>query len=249
MNPFNAVTMIFGWVFGIIIFAVIVVVGFRIWGLISKVTGNQTIAGFNLRGRTADQKYVIRYLIFGKGCSNAIWKMIYGLNDARFDQILTARVRDFNVFQMALMRLGLDVDQITEIDPVMTDNYAFGDSVLTKIGDDFVFRASHYQMSCLLFSSEQVYLYSVTFSLIDNDIKEHTEEYFYQDVTSVATFYNVTSLQYVSGCFGLDVRWIDVPRYHFWLAVPGDSFACAMRPENEPQIKAMTAKLREKKNA
>jgi hypothetical protein len=198
---------------------------------------------FDLRGRSQNEKDVLKYFVYGKGCLS----MLFRIGDGRFDSILTERVNQYNVFQMALSKLGLDVDQVSEIDPVFTDGYAFGDALLTKIGDDFVFRASHYQMSCLLFSSEQVYLYSLTFSLIDKEIKEHTEEYFYRDVTSVASNYYIMPYQHVSGCLGMDVRWIEVPRYSFWLAVPGDSFSCAMRPENEPQIQAMTAKLREKK--
>lgn len=204
--------------------------------------GSKMVGGFNLRGRTQAEKDVIKYFVYGRGCLQNLFR----ISDARFDSILKERVGQYNVFQMALNKLGLDVDQVSEINPVFTDGWAL-DSVLFKIGDDFVFRTSHYQMSCLLFSSDQVYLYSLTFSLLDKDIKEHTEEYFYRDVTSVTTNYNVENLQHTTGCLGMDIRWIEFPRYSFMLAVPGDSFVCVMRPENESQIQAMTAKLREKK--
>jgi hypothetical protein len=241
---FDPLGMIGGLLLGLIQLAVVLVILFFVGRfLLNRLGGgNKVVGGFNLRGRSQAEKDVIKYFVYGRGCLQSLFR----ISDARFDAILKERVGQYNIFQMALSKLGLDVDQVSEINPVFTDGYALG-SALMKIGEDFVFRASHYQMSCLLFSSEQVYLYSLTFSLLDKDIKEHTEEYFYRDVTSVSTNYNVENLQHITGCLGLDVRWVEFPRYNFMLAVPGDSFVCVMRPENESQVQAMTAKLREKK--
>jgi len=196
------------------------------------------------KGKTSEQKRVIRYFTAAYGCLGAL----LGVDDAEFDSILTRRVQQYNVFQMALAKLGLDVNQVQEVTPVLTDGYHLG-SQYERLGQDLVYRSSKYQLSCVLFGDAQVYLYSFIFDLASGETTEHTEEYFYQDVTSVATNAKTKDIPYNFGCLKHKLKYINVPSWDFQLVVPGDSFVCAMRENYEHSIFAMRAKLREKKES
>jgi hypothetical protein len=209
-------------------------------GLIGKIFPNSAFGSLALRRKTPDQKAVIKYFA-SSGC---IQKLI-AISDNRFDAILKAKVDSYNVFQMALRKLNVDVDQIQAINPVFFDGYAGGYS---KLGEDLVYRESKYQLSCLLFSDEQIYAYTFTFDLTSNDTTEHTEEYFYKDVTNVSTNTSVIDILHESGCFGMDSSRIDVPIISFSITVPSDSFSCFLREESEREIQGMKSLLREKKN-
>jgi hypothetical protein len=224
-----------GIIIPIIIILVVLAVLYKT-GILGKVSG------LDLRGKTDEQKRIIKYF-HAKG----ILAFLFPVTDADFDAILKKKVAEYNIFQMALKKIGLDVDEVREINPIFFDGYYSSGGAAVKLGKDMVYRTSKYQMSCLLFSSTQVYLYSFIFDLKSNETNEHTEEYFYKDVTSVTTDTNIIEIRYVNGCLGIDVRRVSVPLFSFRLVVPGDSFSCVMDEEAEPAIQGMKAKLREKK--
>lgn len=90
--------------------------------------------------------------------------------------------------EKALRKLGIDEDDVKEASPIFFDGYVFGDKYQTKVkkeGD--VWRSSLYQGTAIFFSGDQVYFYTYTFSLFEEDKTEATQEYFYTDIVSVAT--------------------------------------------------------------
>jgi hypothetical protein len=220
----------------IIIVILVVLVALFKSGVLGKVSG------LDLRGKTDEQKRIIKYFH-----ATGILAFLFPITDFDFDTVLKKRVAEYNIFQMALKKIGLDAEEVREINPIFFDGYYSGGNAAKRLGKDMVYRTSKYQMSCLLFSSTQVYLYSFIFDLKSNETDVHTEEYFYKDVTSVTTDTNIIELRYVSGCLGIDVRRISVPLFSFKLVVPGDSFSCVMGEEAEYAIQGMKAKLREKK--
>ena len=84
--------------------------------------------------------------------------------------------------------------------------------------------------------------------------KEHTEEYFYKDITNFSTTSDTVEKEVpeVSGCNN-NVEYVmkSVDYTRFALVVPGDKLYCSMdqSDEYEAAIQGMKAKLREKKNA
>jgi len=64
---------------------------------------------------------------------------------------------------MALQKLNLDSSQVNEIAPIYLDGYSFDENdpdAWAKTGKDNIDRSSKYQLACILFSKDQMYLYS-----------------------------------------------------------------------------------------
>jgi hypothetical protein len=198
-------------------------------------------------GKTVDQKAVLKYFagINGSGCFNTVFKALFSISDSQFDAILTRRVQQYDVFAMALQALNLDETQVQEVAPIFFDGYVpAGDT--EGIGDDHVYRSSKYQLSCVLSSPEQAYLYQYTFNLVDNFYSETTREIFYKEVTAVETQTKILDLKVVSGC-GFRTEYFPWPLYSFDITVPSSTFSCATRDDMRQQIVGLKAHLLEKK--
>ena len=208
-----------------------------------KKTGNPK---YGLEGKTADQKTVIDYYTSPLPSAK---------DERKVDEILSARVRQFNLFQMALARFGLDVDQVKEIPPVFCDGYYVDTDEddaenlpLFRIGNDKVFRSSKYQMTVLLFSSEELYAYSVIFDLASKDFYEHLEEYFYRDIVSVKTIHDVDDVIVNSGCMGKTLH-LEKKYHGFAIVSSGDVYTCALREQQLGSLQGMIHLIRDKKSA
>jgi len=159
---------------------------------------------FALRGKTGEQKKIVKYFM-----STGILGLIFKITDAEFENILGNKVSSFgeSLAERALDAHGMDADEVKEIPPIRVENYYEG-SRLFKLFRDGTFRACEYQMSYLMFSQKQMYVYSHTFDLTSFDTTEQTREYFYQDITSVdvtkkqVEFPNPRPMSYLAGGIG-----------------------------------------------
>lgn len=199
------------------------------------------------KGRTAEQQSVIKYFLTG-GCLSKT------MSDQEYESLVRQKVNSLNCKQRALNKIGLDESEVNEIPPVHFEGFVFDDKrAYWKQGQDRMWRSSVYQVSWLFFSDTQVYLYQYTMYMNEDSKKEITEEYFYKDVTAVATSSDTAEkedvLEKVS-CKGeptFSRRTVDTDR--FKLATSGGSFYCAMTSGSvsDDVIQGMKAKLREKK--
>jgi hypothetical protein len=55
------------------------------------------------------------------------------------------------------------------------------------MGKDRRYRASNYKAAIFFFSTDQVYYYGLTFSLLDKEHRENTSDNFYGDIVDVST--------------------------------------------------------------
>lgn len=202
-----------------------------------------------MRGRTDEQKKAIRYFMDEHGC------MSKGVSDSEYDAMVKAIVDSNDWKKKALNKIGLDEDQLKEIDPIHFEGFYFDEKkTFAKYGKDGIWRSSAYQISWLFFSADQVYLYQYTFNMDEDGKKEHTEEYFYKDITNFSTTSDTVEkpVPESSGCNG-KVEYVmkNVDYTRFALVVPGDKLYCSLNQsdDNETAIQGMKAKLREKKNA
>ena len=191
-------------------------------------------------GKTAEQKEVIRYFLIG-GCLRKKW------TDAEYDAYVAKSILDLK--QRGMDKIGLDEDQLKEIEPVHFEGYRFDSDAYSKKGEDNIWRSSKYEVSWLFFSDTQVYLYQKSISFDKDSIKERTEEYFYKDITNFSTVSESkkVSIKDKDG----NAQKFDIGTTEFKIVVPGDSFLCAMGQNDytERAIQGMKAKLREKKQA
>ncbi len=194
------------------------------------------------RGKTADQKLAIDYLIPKSGLIG----MLTGKKDEEYDAVLKTLVDGFGSYKKAIDKIGLDEDELKEIPPVTLYGYEDEKSQLARVGKDGVYRSNLYSITHLFFSSTQVYMYQIILSTTKNDRKERTEEYFYRDITNFSTTTDTKESYKSGGCFGKSSR-VSVEIQQFTLIVPGDKFTCATFGDIDQQVKAMKNKLREKK--
>ncbi len=200
------------------------------------------------KGRTEEQKNVIRYFLGGGGCLKRT------LKDEEYDSLVQAKAKSIDFKQRALNKIGLDESQVGEIEPVHFEGYYFDDAkTYAKWGRDRTWRSSAYQVSWIFFSSTQVYVYQYTFNMDEDGKKEATEEYFYKDITNFSTSSDTVEKEILDkiNCNG-EMTYVrkQVDSNRFALVVPGDKFYCSMEQSDytERAIQGMKAKLREKKN-
>ena len=160
-----------------------------------------------------------------------------------------------NLKQKALNKLGIDEDQVKEVDPICLEGPVYKNSTYRRRGADQVNRYSAYQVTYIFCSSDQVYAYQYTINLDSDEKKERAEEYFYKDITNFTSIDDTEEFEFEvtkGGCKPTtELQRLKVNTNTFKIAVPGDAFECSMisNSEIEGQIQALKAKLREKKNA
>lgn len=213
-------------------------------------SGKQTLIANELAGRTKEQQTVIRYFTRVKPGCMGMGKL---LSDQEYHSMVLSRARSVNVKKRALDKLGLDEDQVNEIEPVHFEGYHLDRDIrYVRRGDDGKWRTSAYQISWLFFSSTEVYLYKYTFHM-DNDANiELTDEYFYRDITNFSNgvISEEREVPMEGGCGGsVQKRREIVTTNAFQIIVPGASLMCPMEQNSytDNSIKGMRAKLREKK--
>jgi len=215
-------------------------------GCIDIIFGNPAVKN-QLKGRSEDQQKAILYFLGGTGgCLGT-----KPCTDAEYDSLVQAKLASVGTKEQALDRLGIDIEQVSEIEPVRLEGFNFTKQRI-KRGADNILRSSGYQITWLFFSSDQVYAYQYVFAL-DDDVKNiRTEEYFYRDITNFSTKTNTVEYNKTTpgGCMSQPTNQrstedVDV----FRLVVPGDSFEASMTQSDYTTraIRAMQQKLRDKK--
>lgn len=112
--------------------------------------------------------------------------------EEEIDAVISEQIQ--KVTQKGYEKLGLDADQVNEIDPVLIHGPLLQEisyEPAVKRGKDFQVRSSNYNMSIFYFSEQQVYLYNHSFSLIDDEQNEVIGECFYDDIV---TIFNSTTM-------------------------------------------------------
>lgn len=198
-----------------------------------------------IKGRNAEQQAVIRYFCNDPACLSK-----KPISDSEYEQIISKHLQSADFKQKALNKIGLDEDQVKEIEPVHFEGYVFDKKSFAKQGDDGLYRSSTYQVSWLFFSSNQVYVYQNSFCLDEDGRRENTEEYFYKDITNFSTSSETNEVAQYDKTLK-ETMLVNVDENRFTITVPGDKFHCSLEQNDytERAIQGMKAMLREKKNA
>lgn len=202
-----------------------------------------------LKGRSSEQKEVIKYFC-GTGCC-----LKKSMSDAEYDAMVMKKVQALNLREKAMNKLGIDEDQVKEVEPIHFESWLFDTGrTYAKLGKDRLWRSSAYQVTWLFFSSEQVYFYQYTMNMDEEGKKEQTDEYFYKDITNFSAASESVEKEVLvkTSCKGKETyekRVVDTNLFR--ITVPGDKISCAMDQNEytETAIQGMKAKLREKKSA
>ena len=189
-------------------------------------------------GKNEAQKAVIRYF-----CNEPGFLSKKPISDEEYDEMVEIVLNSNDFKKMGLEKIGLDEDELKEIEPVHFGGYLFDKNVLSKQGDDGKWRSSKYQVSWLFFSVNQVFLYQYTFNMDEDGKKESTEEYFYKDITS----FSASSDTVETNVYG---DFVSIDSNRFTITVPGDKLYCSLEQSDytEQAIQGMRSLLRDKKN-
>ncbi len=201
-----------------------------------------------LRGRTKEQQAVIQYFLEDGGCFSSI------MDDAQYDEMVAKKITAVNWKKRALKYLGVDEDQVKEVEPVHFENWSFDSlSAYAKMGKDGIWRSSAYQITWIFFSDEQIYVYQRTINMVEDGKSERGEEYFYKDITNFSTVSETVEKEVLDKrtCRGEGIysrQLVEADK--FKIVVPGEKFECSVKKNKYTQtsIQGMKAKLREKKN-
>ena len=221
--------------FKIMALFILIVVLVIAWWIYSKFFRDPSYVRNAYDGKNQEQKEVIRYFLVD-GC------MRKKMSDAEYDAFVQKSVPGLK--QRGMDKIGLDEDQLKEIEPVHFEGFVFDKDSYHKKGEDGIWRSSKYEVTWLFFSDSQVYLYKKIMSFDELKDKEITEEYFYKDITNFSTRSESEEIT-------IDGVTVQVDSTQFRLIVPGDSFSCKMDQNEytERAVQGMKAKLREKKLA
>ena len=222
---------------------VVLIAGLYIWYKMTHYNDSAYVSE-RIQGRTEDQKAVIRYFCNEEACLSK-----KPMTDAEYEAMVKAVLAKNDYRAKALAKIGLDEDQVKEIEPVHFEGFQFDKNSFSKQGKDGKYRSSKYQVSWLFFSATQVYLYQNTFNMDEDGKKESTEEYFYKDITSFSTASDTEEVPEYDPKQN-KTNLVNVNSNRFAITVPGDRFYCSMEQNDytERSIQGMKAKLREKKS-
>lgn len=107
------------------------------------------------------------------------------VSDAEYDKAVQL-VLEF-LKEQALEKLGVDEDEVSEIEPILFGGYDYSNYTLSKQGEDGIWRTNKYEVVYLFFSQNEVHCYTLEFSTSESKTRESTDVYFYKDVVSVST--------------------------------------------------------------
>jgi len=197
-----------------------------------------------IKGRNADQQAVIRYFCNEPACLSK-----KPISDEEYEEMVSNYLSSNDFKKKAMNKIGVDEDQVKEIEPIHFEGFRFGKNSLSKQGDDGKWRSSEYQVTWLFFSDNQIYVYQNTFFMDEDGRKESTEEYFYKDITNFTTVSDTTETPEYDTKSG-KTELVNVDANKFAISVFGDKFYCSMEQNDytERAIQGMKAKLREKKS-
>lgn len=224
---------------------IIVAVGLYVWYKKTHYNDSEWVKN-RVKNRNADQQAVIRYFCNEPSCLSK-----KPISDEEYDAMVEKVLQSNDFKKKALDKIGLDEDQLKEIEPVHFEGFLYDKDSLSKRSDnDSLWRSSKYQVSWLFFSNNQLYLYQNTFNMDEDGKKEATEEYFYKDVTNFSTSTDTVETPVYDKKQNKTVL-ENVNSNRFAITVPGDKFYCSLQQNDytERAIQGMKAMLRDKKNA
>lgn len=205
-----------------------------------KATAMIYVKQHGLKGQ--EKELVLKYFTPASGC------FAKNMSDEEYHKKVLAKADSLDTKKKGLNKLGVEEEEVNEIEPVKIVGWEGG--IWSPSGE----MSSNYGVTWLFFSDKQVYVYQIIFDMLSASFKERAEEYFYKDVTNIATTDDSEQIDlFQKACLGLKLKVVHatVNRSHVKLVVPGDKFEVGLFPKDnedfEGKIRAVKAKLREKK--
>ncbi len=124
-------------------------------------------------------------LLFIAGGAYIIYDIHKTPTDYEYDAYVNKHLEGLK--SKALSKLGIDEDEVKEIEPIVLGGYDYDKFSLCKLGKDGKWRTDRYEIIYLFFSQNEVHCYSYNFCTTEEQKTECTDVYFYQDIVSAST--------------------------------------------------------------
>jgi hypothetical protein len=206
------------------------------------------------KGKTPDQIAALKFL-FGLPIKEGCFKKEFLSPDGYMD-LVRRKGTGAALKDRALSKLGIDLDQVKEIEPVCFEGFRYEYKNLQPYvahNSDRYF-SSMFEVTWLFFGNDQVYVFNHSFDTTDETVQDTTQEYFYKDITAFATksdsWQKKVWIEKGKGCSKTsELTEKQINEDLFRIVVPGDAFSCAYKADESAssKIAAMKQKLRDKK--
>lgn len=103
------------------------------------------------------------------------------VSDEEYDEMELVMLR--NIKEKGLMNLNLDDEEVNEAEPLILHRYSSGG--VSKKGIDDRFRSTEHVSTVFYFSSDSLFIYKYSFSMMNTVTSEETLTLYYSDIVSV----------------------------------------------------------------
>lgn len=165
------------------------------------------------------------------------------MTDAEYEELVAKRIEAMNIGQVSLDKLGLDPDQVKEIQPIILKDKVIKDhSFRVKNKENGSLHSSTQHVTYLYFTDEQLFVYKIVFDMCCNMQEEWASEFFYKDICDVSSYTtkNVLAIDDFKFEYSTVSFEIIASNSKIGFDVDGDN-------ENVGSIQAMKQKIRERK--
>ena len=165
------------------------------------------------------------------------------MTDEEYEKMVEEKISSMNIGQLSLVKLGLDEEQVKEIQPIIfRDKVITDESLKVRNDENYSVHSSTQHVTYLYFTDEQLFVYKIQFDMCCNMQNEWTDEFFYKDICDVSLSesrnvlaYGNTKFEYSTVAFK-----IIATNSEIGFVLEGDK----LRMDS---IQAMKQKIREKK--
>lgn len=184
---------------------------------------------------------LVGLLLIAGGVAFIVLKKKGIVTDEEYDASVASELDDLQ--SKALNKLGVDEDEVKEIDPISFDGYVYRGAAQAKKGKDGLWRTNKYEAVMLFFSENEVHCYTYNFDTISQKHTEATDVYFYKDIVSVSTASDTVKVKEKN--LEYDVEY----EYFKLTTAGGTALSVSLRDTGNAQrsINAMRALLKTKK--
>ena len=165
------------------------------------------------------------------------------MTDEEYEQLVDQKIEEMDIKSLGLDRLGLDPDQIKEINPIILRDKVIDKYSFTVYNDeDESTHSSTQHVTYLYFTDEQLFVYKIVFDMCCNVQNEWAHEFFYTDICDIQSYTSKNILKTDHGDFEYSTVSFNIisANSEIGFVIDGDN-------ENINSLQAMKQKIRERK--
>ncbi len=165
------------------------------------------------------------------------------MSHEEYEKLVDKKIESLKVKDLALSKLNLDPEQVSEIEPIIIRNKVVTDtSLIVYDAKNKLVHSSTNFVAVLYFTDTQVLTYKIQFDMCCNEKEEWSSELFYQDICDVSSLQESNII--TCGKDKFEYNFVNVNIISINSSI---SFALNNAQSHNSKIQAMRQKIRDKK--